>query len=286
MTFTVLDFFAGGGGSSLGWHWAGARTKRAYEWNEAAVATLKQAGIDAERVDIRQLNDVPHVDVWLASPPCQPWSSANRHPGSKGEEDEDRNGFPWIADLYERTPVGKRPKAIVFENVRTWRNYAEAVVMPWLRERFNSVQLMSLNAKNYGVPQSRNRLFIVAGPAPVTVPPPHDYLVTMEQAIGVPWPKPSPCVAATEWKGASSQSRWHRLNRAADAVALATNGERRKLTVDEARKLQSFPDHYVFCGSTKEQYQQIGNAVPPLLAQAVARQVLIMLRNWEISCAL
>ncbi|GEC93341.1 DNA cytosine methyltransferase [Brevibacillus brevis] len=51
----------------------------------------------------------------------------------------------------------------------------------------------------------------------------------------------------------------------------------RAVSIREAARLQSFPDSYVFCGTKDAQYQQIGNAVPPLLARAVAEKVLELL---------
>lgn len=59
---------------------------------------------------------------------------------------------------------------------------------------------------------------------------------------------------------------------------LLPDGRRRRLTVREGARLQSFPDWFVITGREQSQFDQIGNAVPPLLAKAVARSVLACLQ--------
>jgi DNA (cytosine-5)-methyltransferase 1 len=53
----------------------------------------------------------------------------------------------------------------------------------------------------------------------------------------------------------------------------------RAISIREAARLQSFPDSFVFCGSKDQQYQQVGNAVPPVLAKAIADKVFQLLSN-------
>ena len=47
----------------------------------------------------------------------------------------------------------------------------------------------------------------------------------------------------------------------------------RAISIREAARLQTFPDSFVFCGSKDKQYQQVGNAVPPIMAKAIAKQL-------------
>jgi DNA (cytosine-5)-methyltransferase 1 len=53
----------------------------------------------------------------------------------------------------------------------------------------------------------------------------------------------------------------------------------RSITVREAARIQSFHDGYIFCGSVSQQWIQLGNAVPPLLAEAIARNFMQVLRK-------
>ncbi|MCH1572227.1 MAG: DNA cytosine methyltransferase [Longimicrobiales bacterium] len=89
--------------------------------------------------------------------------------------------------------------------------------------------------------------------------------------------RPSPAVLANEVKGHTNphvdRGRAAAVSRASDALFLATG--RRRLTVAECATLQGFPPDYPFQGTKKAQYRQVGNAVPPKLAQVVAETVLL-----------
>lgn len=363
----ALELFSGGGGAALGIRAAGC-VGYGVEWDAQAVATSRAAGLTVEQADIREWsgNDwrAKHGSPWLlwASPPCQAFSQAGQR---KGAADE-RNGWPWTLRIVDEV----QPRWVVCENVvgltqHSAESCGDVLTCPgcyWIREvvpafaeRFPSVSVWKLNAANYGVPQTRWRVFLIAGP---TAPrPPRqthaepaacvglfgDLLpwVTMgealklgdsERAIGGgsnptgagrgderthrdltdepcvtvatlsgggagnygPWIvdsgrnseanptqerargsaerastvsgggnlmlRPSPAICTTDGVGLGSCY-------ARDAVERATG--RRRLTVAECAALQGFPADHPWQGTKATQYRQVGNAVPPIVAQRI-----------------
>lgn len=188
-------------------------------------------------------------------------------------------------------------------------SYLDRVILSDLRMSFPWAEARILNSSSFGVPQHRRRLFIVAGPGPIKWPgPTHGKDTGQMDLFGrklLPWEPmgsalesceieeencekwdiassepwrldiPSPAVCATEYKGArhmTNATASKTSQRASDALFRATG--RRRLTAQECATLQGFPKDHPFQGGKVSQYRQAGNAVPPRLAEAVARAVI------------
>ncbi len=226
----VLELFAGAGGMALGNHRAGFRTVALLENQRHAVKTLRYnsetgAGvtceIDVAPVDVTQIEYERFsgpIDYLSAGTPCQPFSLGGKHKGHR----DTRNLFPEVFRA-QRTLA---PKAVLIENVRglvrsNFRSYLEYVLlqfaMPGLLprgdERQHKEQLLrafstrqmeagptynvwirALDCADYGVPQRRVRVFIIAlrtdlGLSWTWPQPTHSRaaLVHAQQVTGVYW---------------------------------------------------------------------------------------------------
>jgi DNA (cytosine-5)-methyltransferase 1 len=280
VTATVL--FAGGGGSSAGIHDAGFDVI-GYEYWHRAVSTHVANGMKCELHDLADpdLDDrIAPCDLLWASPPCQPFSAAGDGEG----EFDDRDGFPWTLRVIGRL----LPSVVLIENVRglTFSKHASyfGSVLAGLGALGYDWEWKVLNSADYGVPQTRERCFIVARrdrgritwPAPTHTRGDSLFLspwVTMAAALG--WgdgdhlldyrqtdthgnpitcdvtDRPSPTI------GTQSQSQW-------------IVNETIRLTIPELARLQGFPDDWTWCGTKTDQARQVGNAVPPIMAQVLA----------------
>jgi DNA (cytosine-5)-methyltransferase 1 len=180
----VLDLFAGAGGFSLGFHWAGCFTAVAIDHHPIAVETLQAnfghlgtvallrdlARLAPKRLEeeLQQLNLTTNFDVVIGGPPCQGWSRVGRgklrslRGSSAGEDADPRN------HLYEnflRMIDHFRPKVSVMENVpgmlsHNGKNVAETVAAGMERSGYVASWTL-LDAADFGVPQHRKRLFFV-----------------------------------------------------------------------------------------------------------------------------
>ncbi|MCK5679610.1 DNA cytosine methyltransferase [bacterium] len=319
----MVSFFTGCGGIDLGFEAAGYEHMAAFELNELFCKTLRKNrpswkvfGPPTHSGDVSNTSEVikslesiiqPNFDgIFVGGPPCQPFSIASNQRFSKSGENFKRVGFEHETNgnlLFNYLKIIKhfKPACFLIENVPGLRDLdggkqlSEAIRA--LQQVGYSVDEPSvLNAADYGVPQFRERLFVIGsrnGNSPIY---------------------PTPCTAhfgagsvlqRLQGNAKNTETRVHKLNSvmryyklgygkrdqlgrvdrldptipSKTVIAGGTNGGGRShlhpeiprtLSVRECARLQTFPDDYIFVGSTARQFTQVGNAVPPVLAAQLA----------------
>ncbi len=286
----VLDLFAGCGGLSLGFEAAGFKTI-GYEMNPDAAKTYNANLLGNCYTEKLSLDfQYPRADIVIGGPPCQPFSVGGNQEGIH----DTRNGFPIFIDAIRKV----KPKVFMFENVRgllyTNKWYFD-IVCEELRDLGYKIDFELLNAVNYGVPQNRERLFLIGHNSTFDFPEKQTKKATVGDAISdmmAHTPIESKFLTAAQDVYIANYERASKCINPRDLYAdrpartltcrnlsAATgdmqrvklpDGRRRRLLVKEAARIQSFPDNFQFTGNETSQYYQIGNAVPPLMAYKIA----------------
>ena len=247
--------------------------------------------------------------VFVGGPPCQPFSIAASQRFSKSSQHFKRVGFGHtqngnlLFDFVELV-IGFMPAVFVIENVTGLRDLdggkqLSLVISKLAAAGYKINGPSGYDASNHGVPQYRYRLFIVGSRLPGKLAPPK-----MQRPVGsgsVLSTQPGSEVANHEVRDhkVGSVARYMRLDYgqrdqlgrvdrldptkpSKTVIAGGSNGGGRShlhpeiprtLSVRECARLQTFPDDYRFTGSTARQFTQVGNAVPPVLAAALATEI-------------
>ena len=281
-TRTALDLCCGAGGLSLGLMRAGFDA-HGVDADEDALATHARHVGQCERGDLRTWDPPRWVDLVAGGIPCQPFSTAG-----KGLALEDER---YLLPDFLRIARQAHARAVLIENVRglvqkpkAFRTVLDTIAAEYL------VTWTVLDAADYGVPQHRDRVFVVgfkdaAARAAFRWPQPtHAPLgslfgkpyVTVRQALDLP---PTPHRANVDRPAPTIKTRVDE-GTDPDRASRRPLGELHKavrLTPEQCALLQGFPAGWTWTGTKSSQHRQIGNAVPPALAEAVGRAVFAAL---------
>lgn len=245
-----------------------------------------------ERLDGKQLT------VLSGGFPCQGFSMS----GNRIVEDKRNSLYKDMLEIIDEL----KPEFIVAENVKGLRSMLKGKVEDKIKSDIKklgyNVNVTVLNSADYYVPQKRERVIFIANrigkknlhPAPLLEP---DSYITTKEAIGdLVKLKDTPKLNHVRTKHTEDMKKrlanvpegkslydnysdsWKKCpwNEASCTIKENHGGvnihpiEPRVITVREMARLQSFPDNFIFKGSKGKQMVQIGNAVPPLLAKAIA----------------
>lgn len=318
---TVLDMFAGAGGMHLGFHAAGFETAMAVEKNPFAVQTLSAnvnrifpGDVVAFLSDCQSeayramIGPVHHLH---ASPPCQGFSSANRH-GGQNDVTNNNLSLQFLEGVKLFQPATATYEMVTGILRRKHRIYLETIILGLVEEGYK-VRCSILNASDHGDPQNRRRLFLFAARSDLELPrlprATHGeagHLLPRQTVCDANGDLPRPTTSNTnemEYNGSILYNTWYPETTAkpgdADTVVLdpdkpaltvrgassrpplhyepiiTESGELkyRCISLREMAMIQSFPKDMKFWGNRSEQRKQVGNAVPVKLATAVAKSI-------------
>ncbi|WP_423922365.1 DNA cytosine methyltransferase [Candidatus Poriferisodalis sp.] len=302
MTLTALELCAGAGGQALGFERAGFEHEALIDNDGHACVTLRTnrphwnvIEADLSRFEVRYWHG---VDVVAAGLPCPPFSVAGNQDGAG----DDRDLFPVLLRIVSETA----PRAVVVENVRGLMSRRFDTYRQMVQARLEAAGFVVhwgvLDAHDYGTPQHRTRSFLVAVPVGAVFEWPTPDAAgggTVAGAIkdlmgargwhgvdawaaGAQEPAPTIVGGSRRHGGPDlgptrARETWAKLG--VDGRGMADHAPGPdfcgipRLTVEMAARLQSFDDGWRFVGGKTQRYRQIGNALPPSLAAAVATAV-------------
>lgn len=299
---TFIDLFAGTGGIRIPFDELGYKCVFTSEWDKYAQKTYEANFGEIPHGDITKIKakDIPPFNILLAGFPCQPFSNAGL---KKGFADIRGTMFFEIAKIVEH----HQPEVLFLENVKGFRNHDKGRTFQVIKETLEKMDYKVfdevLNAKDFGVPQNRERIYIICFNKKklkkINFKYPHksgkktrvgDIL---EQVVD-----PKYTISDRLWAGHQRRKAEHarkgngfgyslfdenseytstmsaRYYKDGSEILIKQDGKNpRKITPREASRLQGYPADFKIPVSDVQAYKQFGNAVAVPAIRAVAKQI-------------
>lgn len=280
MKYKFIDLFAGIGGFHIALHNLGLECVFASEIDEHARTTyqtnfykISKELFEKENFnkDITQINHalIPDFDILCGGFPCQPFSQAGY---KKGFNDDRGNLFFHIANIINL----KQPKAFFLENVRHLLNHDNGQTFQTIksileRDLGYSFYYKIVKASDFGLPQHRPRIFIIGFK--------NDHLKSFE----FPEKKPLNLTMSDVFQGLCNKTigytlrvggRGSSINDRRNWDSYIVNGKVQKVGIIEGKKMQGFPENFIFPVSETQAMKQLGNSVAIPAIQETAKCIL------------
>ena len=300
--YKTIDLFAGVGGIRLGFESVGCKTVFSSEWDKSAQIMYEANFGEKPFGDINEIapEDVPDHDILLAGFPCQPFSIAG-----KGLGFADTRGTLFFN--IESILKAKSPTAFLLENVRRLTTHDGGktfkVILDHLNQLGYTVYHQVFNSLHFGVPQKRDRIYIVGFKEPIhfEFPTPSGKYRPLSEVLekNEDVPKSFFVTEAMRTKRHASikkeppyPSIWHEniggnisalpyscaLRAGGSYNYLLVNGERR-LTSREMFRLQGFPENFKIPLPYSQARKVAGNSVSVPVIEAIAKQMIKALKE-------
>lgn len=309
--YEVASLFSGCGGSDLGLRGGFTFLDNRFERLRTKVVFANDMDVFAAETYKANFNhpfvcdsisNIPSTeirdhDILVGGFPCQAFSIVGQR---QGMSDERGQLFLQMARILR----DKQPDAFIAENVKGLVNIQKGKVFDIILKEFESagydIRFKILNASNYGIPQKRERVFIVGFRKGLSVnfkfPSPEKDLIPLKSVLIDDYlPKFVFSKRAVEGmkraNKAFNKGRAQNIDEPCNTVSshlakVSLNGTDPVLLVDEANeiyrrftpleaaRIQSFPDNFIFPVSEFQTYKQIGNAIPPVIMWKLMREVI------------
>ena len=305
--FTFIDLFAGIGGMRQAFERHGGKCVFSSEWDKFAQITYQTNFKEMPHGDITKIctGDIPAHDVLLAGFPCQPFSHAGL---KKGFDDTRGTLFFDVARIIK----DKKPSLALLVNVKGFKNHDGGRTFKTIVEVLNEIGYdvfaKVLNASDFGLPQNRERIYIVCvnrrkiKQRDFEFPKP----TKKETRVGdilEPHTDKKYVLSNKLWNGHKRRLKEHRERgngfgyslftpnsirtstisaryyKDGSEVLIATRGNPRKITPREAARLQGFPESFKIPVSDTQAYKQFGNSVAINVVAAIAKEMSKLLKG-------
>ena len=306
--YKMIDLFAGIGGTRLGFHQTGrVASVFSSEINKYSVKTYKANFNDEPKGDITKIDseDIPDFDILVAGCPCQAFSQAGK---KLGFEDTRGTLFFEIARILK----DKRPKAFLLENVKNLTLHDHGNTFKTITDTLKSldyeVYYHLFKAKDFGVPQNRERIYIVGFDKKQVpnyqsfvfpIPPKTETKIKniLDNTVDDKYTLSDKLWAGHKARKIKNQNngkgfgytlfsgddpytntlsaRYYKDG--SEILISQKNKNPRRLTPRECARLQGFPENFIIPVSDTQAYQEFGNSVAVPVIHAIAEQILKVL---------